>query len=100
MPHTDRRKCVACDRTIRDPRIHFLHTNLLRIFVSIEQRKRVTADDAICNSCRSKYYQWKNLTKGDFDHFDAIDSNYSESDDGDVDENEDMVIQFCFGYSI
>ncbi len=32
--------------------------------------------------------------------FVSIDPNYSESDNGDVDENEDMGIPLFFGYSI
>ena len=67
--------------------------------MSIEQRKRVNATDAICDSCRLKYIEWKKLTIGDFDQFDTIDPNYSESDD-EVDGNNDMVILTLFEYSI
>ncbi|CAF2952147.1 unnamed protein product [Rotaria sp. Silwood2] len=97
MPHTNRPKCVACDRTIRSGNIRFLSTNLPRIFVSIEQRKRVTATDAICESCRLKYIRWKKLTMGDFDQFNTIDQDDSEPDD-EVNENVDMVILTLFEY--
>ncbi|CAF3198980.1 unnamed protein product [Rotaria sp. Silwood2] len=99
MPHTNPTKCVACDRTIRSPRVHFLSTNLIRVFVSVEQRKRVTSSNAICDGCRSKYYRWKQLTMGDFDQFDTNDPDYLEPDD-EVDENDDMVILTFFGYTI
>ncbi len=99
MPHTNRQKCVACDRTIRTRRIRFLSTNLIRIFVSIDQRKRVTVSDAICNSCRSEYNRWKKLTMGDFDQFDTIDSDNSEPDN-EVDDKDDMVIFILFQYHI
>ncbi|CAF1482695.1 unnamed protein product [Rotaria sp. Silwood1] len=91
MPRTNRAKCVACDRTIRSPSIRLLSTNLLRIFVSIEQRKRVTATDAICYSCRWRYIQWKKLTMGDFDHFNTIDQDDSEPDD-EINGNDDTVM--------
>ena len=68
-----------------------MSTNLLRVFVSIEQRKRVTSGDAICNACRSKYCRWKKLMMGDFDQFDTSDTDYLESGD-EVNENDDMVV--------
>jgi len=67
--------------------------------VSIEQRKRVTAMDAICDACRLKYVEWRKLTMDDFDQFDTIDQSYSEPDD-EVDRNDDMVILKLFRYSI
>ena len=99
MPHANPPKCIACNRTIRSSRIHFLSTNLLRMFVSIEQHKRVTAIDAICDSCRSKYYRWKQLTMGDFDQFDTIDSDHAQSDN-EVYGKDVMVILILFEYTI
>ena len=99
MPHTNRPKCVVCDRAIRNLTIRFLCTNLLRIFVSIEQRKRVKADNAICDSCRLKYIEWKKLMMGHFDHFDNSDQDSSESDD-EVNRDDDMVILKIFLYTI
>ena len=51
MPHKSRPKCVCCDRTIRSSSVRFLSTNVLKLFVSIEQCKRVTAMDVICDAC-------------------------------------------------
>ena len=99
MPHKSRPKCVCCDRTIRSSSVRFLSTNLLKIFVSIEQRKRVTAMDAICDACRLKYVEWRKLTMGDFDEFDTIVQRYSESGD-EVDGNDDMVTLRLFLYGI
>ncbi|CAF3548310.1 unnamed protein product [Rotaria socialis] len=99
MPHTNPTKCVACDRSIRSSRVRFLNTNFLRVFVSIEQCKRVTSSNAICDGCRSKYYRWKKLTMGDFDQFDTNDPDYLEPDD-EVDENNDMVIDVSPSTSI
>ncbi|CAF1683125.1 unnamed protein product [Rotaria magnacalcarata] len=99
MPHTNPTKCVACDRSIRSSRVRFLNTNLRRVFVSIEQCKRVTSSNAICDGCRSKYYRWKKLTMGDFDQFDTNDPDYLEPDD-EVDENNDMVIDVSPSISI
>ncbi len=99
IPRINRPKCVSCDRTIRNSKVRFLCTNLPKLFVSIEQRKRVTAMDAICDACRLKYVEWRKLTTGDFDEFDTIDQSYSESD-LEVDGNISMVILRLFGYSI
>ena len=98
IPHTNRPKCIACDRTIRSSVIHYLSTNLLRVFVSIEQRKRVTASDVICDSCRSRYNRWKQMTMGDFNQLDIIDSNYVQFD-AEVHEKNDIVILILFEYS-
>ena len=95
MPHTNCPECVACNRTIRSTTIRLLSTVLLRIFVSIEQRKRVTATDAICESCRLKYIRWKKLTMGDFDQLNTTDSDDSEPDD-EVNENVNMVMLTLF----
>ena len=62
---------------IERPSIRFLSTILLRISVSIEQRKRGTVTDAICQSCRLKYIPWKKLTIGDFDQFNTVDQDDS-----------------------
>ena len=97
MSHTNRPKCVACDRTIRSTTIRCLFAILLRIFVSIEQLKRVTATDAICNSCRLKYIRWKKLTMGDFNELNTTDSDDSELDD-EVSENVDIVMLTLFTY--
>ena len=61
--------------------MRYLSTNLLRIFGSIEQCKRVAANDAICDSCRSRYNRWKQLSMVDFVQSDAIDFNYAQVDD-------------------
>lgn len=90
MPHTNRQKCVVCDQTIQTRRIRFLSTNLIRIFVSIDQRKRVTVSDAICDSCRLEYNRWKKLTMGDFDQFDTIDSDNSVPDI-EVDDKDETI---------
>ncbi len=59
--------------------------------MSIEQRKRVTASDAICNGCRSNYIRWKKLVMGDFDYLDTSDEDYSELDN-EANGHENMVI--------
>ncbi len=95
MPRINRPKCVSCNRTIRNSKVRVLSTNLLKLFVSIDQRKRVTAMDAICDACRLKYVEWRKLTMGDFDEFDTIDQSYSESD-FEVDANNSLVILRLF----
>ncbi len=99
MPYTNCPTCISCNRVIRSLRIRFLSKNLLRIFVSIEQRKRVTASDAICDGCRSNYIQWKKLVMGNFDHLDTSDEDYSELD-YEVNGYDNMVILTRFEYSI
>ena len=91
-------KCIACDRPIRSSGIRYVSTNLLRVFVVIEQRKRVTASDVICDSCRSRYNRWNQMTMGDFDQLDIIDSNYVQFDD-EVYEKNDIIILISFEYS-
>ena len=89
MPHTDRPKCVGCGGTIRTSRIRYLSSNLLKIFVSIEYRKRVRTSDAICDSCRWKYVEWKKAMMGDFDDLEVEDGNFEINEERD--ETDGMV---------
>ena len=91
MPRSNRPNCVACGRTIRSSKVRFLSTNRLRLFVSIEHRKRVTSADAICDACRLKYVDWRKITMGDFDQLDDNIGVYSQSD-VEFNENDDVVI--------
>ena len=80
MPRSPHLVCVSCRKEIDSSKSPPVRTTMLKFYLSMETKKRVSLDACICSACRLKFLKWKTQMNGDFDHIDQLDNKDNDTD--------------------